>query len=222
MMIGARTAAWAKSGYTAKDYVQNGLIAMWDGIENAGWGEHKDQSDWVNLVGDPGFNVNIGENQFESDHLHFVKTSSHSTSGSYSFEDSHPYTWECVVMNDEGNVSEGPWGSDNGTYFLWDGTLWIGVFGGRVRPSLSLDDVKVCANYSVVNDGSSYVVRRNDVNRQSGSMHVTSSSQKIRFGNFYSSPMNKRLYCARLYAKALTESELAANYAIDKARFGLT
>ena len=31
MMLGARTAAWAKSGYTAKDYVQDGLIAMWDG-----------------------------------------------------------------------------------------------------------------------------------------------------------------------------------------------
>ena len=26
--------------YTAKDYVQDGLVAMWDGIENAGWGQH--------------------------------------------------------------------------------------------------------------------------------------------------------------------------------------
>lgn len=38
MDIAARTRAWAKSGYTAKDYVQDGLVAMWDGIENAGWG----------------------------------------------------------------------------------------------------------------------------------------------------------------------------------------
>ena len=27
---------------TARDYVQDGLIAMWDGIENAGWGQHED------------------------------------------------------------------------------------------------------------------------------------------------------------------------------------
>ena len=36
MMLGARTAVWAKSGSvvpTARDYVQ-------DGIENAGWGVH--------------------------------------------------------------------------------------------------------------------------------------------------------------------------------------
>ena len=25
---------------TARDYVQDGLVAMWDGIENAGWGVH--------------------------------------------------------------------------------------------------------------------------------------------------------------------------------------
>ena len=43
MMLGARTGTWAKSGGelpTASDYVQNGLIAMWDGIENAGVGVH--------------------------------------------------------------------------------------------------------------------------------------------------------------------------------------
>ena len=43
MMLGARTAVWAKSGSvvpTARDYVQDGLVAMWDGIENAGWGVH--------------------------------------------------------------------------------------------------------------------------------------------------------------------------------------
>ena len=43
MMLGARVGAWAKAGggvLTARDYVQDGLIAMWNGIENAGWGVH--------------------------------------------------------------------------------------------------------------------------------------------------------------------------------------
>lgn len=36
--------------YTAKDYIQDGLIAMWDGIENAGWGVHDEgASAWLNL-----------------------------------------------------------------------------------------------------------------------------------------------------------------------------
>ena len=44
MMGGKRTP-------TAKDYVQSGLVAMYDGIENAGWGTHDaTQNGWVNLV----------------------------------------------------------------------------------------------------------------------------------------------------------------------------
>ena len=38
--------------YTAADYVQDGLIALWDGIENVGWGEHDDNAtSWIDLTG---------------------------------------------------------------------------------------------------------------------------------------------------------------------------
>ena len=40
MKLAMKNGEWAKPGYTAKDYAQNGLLAMWDGIENAGWGVH--------------------------------------------------------------------------------------------------------------------------------------------------------------------------------------
>ena len=41
----------ANSGPTARDYVQDGLVAMWDGIENAGWGVHDpNATNWVDLV----------------------------------------------------------------------------------------------------------------------------------------------------------------------------
>ena len=37
---------------TAKDYVQSGLVAMWDGIENAGWGVHDaNATTWKDLIG---------------------------------------------------------------------------------------------------------------------------------------------------------------------------
>ena len=54
-MEAVRNGAWAKSGGivpTARDYVQDGLIAMWDGIENAGWGVHDSSATtWKDLVG---------------------------------------------------------------------------------------------------------------------------------------------------------------------------
>ena len=35
----------------AKDYIQDGLAAMWDGIENAGWEQHSDQLEqWNDLI----------------------------------------------------------------------------------------------------------------------------------------------------------------------------
>lgn len=39
--------------YTAKDYIQDGLVAMWDGIENGGYGIHNEGVgfDWVSCVG---------------------------------------------------------------------------------------------------------------------------------------------------------------------------
>ena len=50
-----------ETSFSASDYVQDGLVAMWDGIENAGWGLHDDmitcpfelvsEQDDVNMIG---------------------------------------------------------------------------------------------------------------------------------------------------------------------------
>ena len=54
MMLGARTGAWTKSGGgtpTARDYVQDGLVAMFHLKENAGWGIYDENATrWTNLV----------------------------------------------------------------------------------------------------------------------------------------------------------------------------
>ena len=37
--------------YSAKDYVQDGLVCMWDGIENVDWGVHDPNTTvWVDLM----------------------------------------------------------------------------------------------------------------------------------------------------------------------------
>ena len=55
MMIAARNSFLMGGGSstpTARDYVQDGLIAMWDGIENAGWGVHDAAATvWKDLSG---------------------------------------------------------------------------------------------------------------------------------------------------------------------------
>ena len=47
-----RTPIKGEARCSARDYVQDGLIAMWDGIENAGWGIHDpNATTWIDLIG---------------------------------------------------------------------------------------------------------------------------------------------------------------------------
>ena len=53
-------AAVADEGKSTSDYVQDGLVAQWDGVENAGVGMHEDSpSAWVDIVG--GLEITIPE-----------------------------------------------------------------------------------------------------------------------------------------------------------------
>lgn len=68
MIMGARVGVLAKAGPTAKDYVQDDLIAMWDGIENAGWGVHDQKATvWKDLI--RGELLNIKSSTFLDDKL---------------------------------------------------------------------------------------------------------------------------------------------------------
>lgn len=55
---------------SAKNYIQNGLVAMWDGIENIGWKQHSDSaSAWVNLMGNSNYNFTLMNASWASDGL---------------------------------------------------------------------------------------------------------------------------------------------------------
>ena len=52
MLIASRNSFAVKFPITAKNYVQSGLVAMWDGIENAGWKKHDANATvWKDLIG---------------------------------------------------------------------------------------------------------------------------------------------------------------------------
>jgi hypothetical protein len=59
-----------KRAPTARDYIQSGLVAMWDGIENAGWGVHDASATvWKDLVGSRNATLRRASNGWGSDHL---------------------------------------------------------------------------------------------------------------------------------------------------------
>jgi hypothetical protein len=60
LLAAVLSAAFASTtlAVTSSDYVQNGLIAHWDGIENVGRGQHSDATAvWTDLVGGRSFEL---------------------------------------------------------------------------------------------------------------------------------------------------------------------
>ena len=250
MMVGARVGAWAKSGYTAKDYVQDGLIAMWDGNENAGWGIHEQNATvWKNLVGteDMVFNQSFEYDIYNDSVLFRDDNRSGSRAISQmSITMTNDMTLEGMMLVP--NV-EPIWNVRMCIGLLYD--LKTGVFpfarGRTYTPSL-----KYSASYNDNSDryfgspkrgettSSTIVFRRADKSFDgyyNGKYVASIGSQddnwlgddKILQPIFVYKQLSDsmigcdfRIHYMRIYSRALTADEIAHNYAIDKARFGLT
>ena len=222
-MLGARTGAWAKAGGgvpTAKDYVQDGLIAMWDGIEGG----------WANIVGGREQMEFVGTHQLENDCVYID-----GRSGAYGIVNglslgSNPTTQEFVVKIDDRDAfgrfiaeycgicisrtsSENIWlygfGVDTDI-----SSNHVSILGVRISVSVGIGNEKVDHVYlngkSIKTINTIYVVKSNYpstvtfFNRENGKRGITGE-----------------LCCARIYNRVISDQDIAANYAIDKARFNL-
>ena len=217
MRMAQHVAAWAKSGYTAKDYVQDGLIAMWDGIENAGWGIHDPNATvWKDISGHGNDAVLSGSISFVADHI--VMTGGNASI--YGMPNNLCVTTEIVFLKTR-NVY---------TQFV----EFVGYDGGCKHIGVRDNSCLIfhnsnCGNYpvntSVINQASfDHSLQRcfiNGLKSNPISNGGSFSTLKKGFG-VYNSPFNEGLvYSCRVYSRTLLSAEIAANYAIDKARFGL-
>ena len=192
---------------TARDYVQDGLVAMWDGEWNAGVDIHDDMQRVVNLASndDTLSNVNVFDNYFSTGTKQQL-ISTRIDAGC---------TVECVIL----------FGNKKG---------WIFHFGNIASTEVSVgcvvgtgDGYKT--NYYLPKDLVSNqiyslsftgrVVLKNGNILNLDSPYYTSEAERWCFGNRIET--GSKIYTVRLYNKNLLQSEIAANYAIDKARFGL-
>ena len=237
MMLGARTGAWAKSGGvpTARDYVQDGLIAMWDGIENAGWGVHDPNATvWKDLFG--GFDLTVNRNAFFSQYGLCSYDNSSVTKGIAYRDETIPqdkvktieicarvdasnkyqpyYAW-VLVLNDEL-----PLYSTNLCVILRNSPS-----EGMMRTAISSSPVSrdyLPHHYVVTKDIgfldgkelSSIEYNNTFINQQCFCLFG-------RNGSTYYQPGAGMIYRCAIHSRALTADEIAANYAIDKARFNL-
>ena len=237
MMVGARTAAWAKAGGgvpTARDYVQDGLIAMWDGIENAGWGVNDPSATvWKDLSGNGNDLTQTGtvNTTWENDACVFDKNRGMGMTSFLAAKDavlSKNWTLEVVFsITSTNNIN----GSLFGLGVPQHRTLFVFVNAGvSIQSALfkytnvipigenSLNQVN---HLAITGDGRVYVNGEFYTQRISSTDEPRSTSFNIGYLPQIKDYMIGKINAIRFGGENLTAEEIAHNYAIDKARFNL-
>lgn len=226
-----------KRGPTAKDYVQTGLVAMWDGIENAGWGVHDaSATTWKDLVGNRDWTLG-------------PSTSYEWTANSFDAKDQFAATQDFIdgslVSTVEfcARIKTTPLaGSGNFAYIIIGRAHTPGApyYGLLVRGDTAA--LMACHNYwigaaTAYKDSATSMSFPDYLNLNalayfngvgvSTSMantlnyNATTRGTVARIGGTLGQSMSIEVFNMRLYSTVLTAAEIARNYAIDKARFNL-
>jgi hypothetical protein len=243
-MIAERQIAFGKAagakGPSAKSYIQDGLVAMWDGIENAGWGEHDPYATvWKDLVG--GADININFSPLPKSILTWADNSLVYTD-TYANYLNPTGTILAAVSSDKlteffnggFQTAEKVFKATNtNNYRAYNPLSWVefryGYSVGGLRFAsgsgawLSIKTSQDTIYSDCITRDALY---RNGVKVLSANLTPKNlgirvgDSQPIAIRGNYDSE-SKSFYCVRFYTRALSAEEIAYNYDIDKARFGL-
>ena len=240
-MIAARQIAFGKAagkGLTTYDYIQDSIVAMYDGIENAGRGIHDaNATAWTDLAGRYSVDLNLGiatkSDCFDNTGLtqtDFAKC----PVASYK-------TIELVFRKN--NTSYGIFGlnADAGEMPSYSGDVYydhnVNAFcqGNKPKPGIKISgasefigrrcyvaftkDERNVTNGAYMNGEARNDGTYNDY-WQIGS-HEGSIGGKGNLSIYWNRVMSGEFCALRFHSRVLIAEEIAHNYSIDKARFGL-
>ena len=223
MLINLRNAMMAgKRKPTAKDYMQNGLIAMWDGIENAGRGTHDPNATvWKDLIGQYDFTLQGAV--FDDNSLVSTAKGKVATATSYPVVERYsPKAIEILFKRTGGDQCIAKFGF----WQLWRESSGVSYFyptsanADVTNNKAIVDEDRANTLSFVLTDHQAMATYCNGVLQSGGKKDYWSTEVWQMFGR-NSNYSTGNAYCARYYSRALTAAEIAANYAVDKARFNL-
>jgi len=217
---------------SASLYVQDGLIACWDGIENAGAGVHNTAATvWKDLLG--GCEFALAGVTVDDDRMTF--TGDTSSYGTLSAED----TESTFVAAKDGTMEIVYVSRSTSLQVLLQSTAESGLaFGLYNASSIITHTAGSTDNKPLIQFSSGTTTNSVSVRFTSGapaSAIANGESRTLSGGNYWGSPdasmtfIGKRasnasafsgsIYCIRLYNRQLSNEEIAANHAIDIKRF---
>ena len=223
---------WATAGGWSNPYITDGLVAMWDGEWNAGGGKHNPEAVvWKDLIGDCDITLSEGFS-FSTDELVAEPGSSAFSSQMVSIA-ANNYTCELLFAcgtEEETAAFVNHWRIGNLVGFSFANYLY--------RYSVYWSGTRVFNKPATWNIGPStprysrYVLATIVIDYTANTFDVYYNGELIMADNAAGSTKSDymvELSCARTcytkrlgyYNRALTPAEIAHNYTVDKARFGL-
>ena len=236
--------------YSAKDYVQNGLVAMWDGIENAGYGVH-DQSatTWKDLIGNNDIKIlATAFGHFNKDHYETLPPSASDPAIGHAgkfitfahaesvFSVVPASTNEQFTSFNQAKTESG--GVQNNIIYhacypskqlLGFSKTSTSVHIGAKDTTLSVNQI-LCistayntANCTVAAAYKNALPIQFDTCEE-GALHNAGGYFTLggrKQGSGWNTSFKGRLYNVRLYSRVLSQEEVIKNYSIDKVRFGI-
>lgn len=221
-------AAAARRGWQ-NPYVTDGLAAMWDGEWNAGGGIHDaSATTWENLVEGSPFGTwdiqGVG-----ADYVTFASAAQLKSLSSFTV----PATIELSIADWTGTGGaflnfgdKGNWNSMSSSGLLCpyrtntSGTVFE-FYSKQTSPVAYAANV-LSSTFAVFYSSSGIATCQNGGTKSSKTVSNNSGYTTLCIGRYASKSFTGKVRFVRFYSRVLTAAEIAANYAIDKERFGLT
>ena len=246
-MLGADGAEIVESDMpTALDYVQDGLVCMFDGIENVDWGMHDSEATtWTDLVGGRTTTwLSDASNSltWENGGLRRIGTKGITTTVPWlsNITTNQPLTVEVVIEDDSATDTT----SINSYYYFYGVGFRLGSMKGYPQFINYTGSVFLIywdvPNYGFMRHTFAFVGKgtpySNGGNRKNMDMYkdgirtntnapltvsTTNTISLFRATRDWPDTRDTTIYAVRIYSRALSDDEIAYNHFLDKVRFGL-
>lgn len=214
-------------------YVTSGLIHRWDGINNTGSGHSGSATTWKDLVGSSDLTITGQYASWVSNALSFVDSlkdyvytdtldNQSACTLEVCFESTGSTNTNIVMINPESGTDLR---NARQVVIYTDNTVGGYATSGLTysNTEAAISDIRtVSVNYTDLAVNSMYInAAAASLSNKTHSYRYDGTHQMYVGGNDNNTKFTGKVYSVRIYNRALTAEEIAANYAVDLERFGL-
>ena len=216
----------------SRDYVQDGLVLLLDGIKNTRNGHSASTNVWEDLSGN-NYDYTLNNIQINDNNIYFK-----GTNNSYALRKENLSEIFGNTLYDDRTIEIVV--KDTSNSHIWicgnsSSRKAIGIYVGRLTVSISPDNVSTFSlknsvlkvnNYSILHkkEGEICAYQNNEQLVNTNNLNCWAHSGEVSYiGNRSTNgaPLKGEIYSIRVYNRILTEKEINHNYMVDKARYGI-